>query len=864
MSFTPGSDPIVNPSRSSFTQLQPFRFWCQKVLPAVYDDTLSYYELLCKVVDYLNKTMEDVDHMSDDFNNLITDFTTFENNINGLYNELVQYVNDYFDNLDVQEEINAKLDAMVTSGELVEILEPGVAETITDWLNEHITPTTPAIDSSLTIEGAGADSKTVGNNVRSIITDLAKSESGLQTFYSFGNWEVGGIAWSDATHTALRMDYNKRYQIGNITDLVFDRPVTLLIDSSYRVVMMEKVDGVYYDRGYKTGSYTVAANRPFCIAITLIDSPSGTIADIPTYLKAVTFKTNYQNEIEHLMDAPLIPVNTDLNTLLNSGMYRINEGATNAPPTWNNNFPAYLQVIKTKDAIYTVQLFIDLSYNHIQYYVRNYSMSPPVWGNWFLIYDKAVLDSVGTVLDAALIPVNTDINTLLDSGMYRVNSGAINGPEYWNNYFPSYVEVIKTKNAIYTVQIFYDLQSKVFYTRHYGGSPAAWTNWELIYNRRDIVTMLDAPLIPVDSDINTYLTSGMYRVNTGAINAPDYWSNYYPSYVEVIKTKNALYTVQIFYDLLNKVFYTRRYADLTWSPWELIYEKPVNVPDKNNIISKIEGLTYNAPAFNNEGITYTFLSYNVAHYNNDTNIYMDNEKRHNFKEMLSTIHPDFICLQESEAYIDGSNGSKNTMQYLFQPVFPYTIGTGSTQILSKINFTSAGQVKDGMGRILRYGIYTINNKKMLICSIHTISRHNNDITIPVDSAESIADRKTEYQDIIRWANHAKQLPDYYSDTLTSSPAWDYCIICGDFNSITDADKTNLLTEVNQYSMYHANGGWLDWLETNRNKSGDIRYSVDNVICSPNIIINSITAHSNMYLDLYSDHYPFEVNVTLTE
>lgn len=36
------------------------RFWCQKVLPLVYDDSLSYYELLCKVVAYLNHLTEDV------------------------------------------------------------------------------------------------------------------------------------------------------------------------------------------------------------------------------------------------------------------------------------------------------------------------------------------------------------------------------------------------------------------------------------------------------------------------------------------------------------------------------------------------------------------------------------------------------------------------------------------------------------------------------------------------------------------------------------------------------------------------------------------------------------------------------------
>lgn len=35
-----------------------FRLWCYKVLPLVYDDSLSYYEILCKVVDYINNLIE--------------------------------------------------------------------------------------------------------------------------------------------------------------------------------------------------------------------------------------------------------------------------------------------------------------------------------------------------------------------------------------------------------------------------------------------------------------------------------------------------------------------------------------------------------------------------------------------------------------------------------------------------------------------------------------------------------------------------------------------------------------------------------------------------------------------------------------
>ena len=49
----PNKPANFTPQLGDYKTLQPFRYWCQKVLPLVYDDSLSYYELLCKVVDYL-------------------------------------------------------------------------------------------------------------------------------------------------------------------------------------------------------------------------------------------------------------------------------------------------------------------------------------------------------------------------------------------------------------------------------------------------------------------------------------------------------------------------------------------------------------------------------------------------------------------------------------------------------------------------------------------------------------------------------------------------------------------------------------------------------------------------------------------
>lgn len=93
------------PSLDGYTGQNPLKFWCQKVLPLVYDDSLSYYELLCKIVHYLN--------------NIINDVSICETNIEKLleaYKQLEKYVNEYFDNLDLQGEVNKVIDNMINNG----------------------------------------------------------------------------------------------------------------------------------------------------------------------------------------------------------------------------------------------------------------------------------------------------------------------------------------------------------------------------------------------------------------------------------------------------------------------------------------------------------------------------------------------------------------------------------------------------------------------------------------------------------------------------------------------------------------------------------------------------------------------------
>ena len=82
------------------------------VLPSSYVDSMSYYETLLWLCNYLENTV----------------IPALNNNgeavaeLQAKYIELHNYVEHYFDNLDVQEEINNKLDEMVASGEFEEII----------------------------------------------------------------------------------------------------------------------------------------------------------------------------------------------------------------------------------------------------------------------------------------------------------------------------------------------------------------------------------------------------------------------------------------------------------------------------------------------------------------------------------------------------------------------------------------------------------------------------------------------------------------------------------------------------------------------------------------------------------------------
>ena len=87
----------------SVLKLHPLFFKCHKILPLVYDESLSYYEVLCKCVASLNEVIESTNQLNDN----VADINSRENALADKVNEIAEEINSF------EAEINGKFDELV-------------------------------------------------------------------------------------------------------------------------------------------------------------------------------------------------------------------------------------------------------------------------------------------------------------------------------------------------------------------------------------------------------------------------------------------------------------------------------------------------------------------------------------------------------------------------------------------------------------------------------------------------------------------------------------------------------------------------------------------------------------------------------
>ena len=111
-----------------YKNMTPFKWFVLENFPFIENDfdAINNYHLFSKVVEYLNQTID----------NMNLTGTQMENVTNAM-TELQNYVNNYFDNLEVQEEINNKLNDMVEDGTMNELIAPYL-DIFTNLLNVEV------------------------------------------------------------------------------------------------------------------------------------------------------------------------------------------------------------------------------------------------------------------------------------------------------------------------------------------------------------------------------------------------------------------------------------------------------------------------------------------------------------------------------------------------------------------------------------------------------------------------------------------------------------------------------------------------------------------------------------------------------
>lgn len=207
-------------------KISPFKNFCVTIgnLPTSYLESMSYYEMLCWFCKYLENTIN----------------PAINNNAEAL-EELQNYVATYFNNLDVTEEIDNKLDEMVTDGTMAEIINQ---EIFTNLSNRVTT-----VENELKL-----------SNIKSLsLSDLTGDTSIINNFYS------GYITWNnDST-------WFKCFLYMNITNDGSNKSITIPLPTGFTVTDSYNIGyaGDYYVEGIHVGS------------VNLNVTPSGIILNLP-------------------------------------------------------------------------------------------------------------------------------------------------------------------------------------------------------------------------------------------------------------------------------------------------------------------------------------------------------------------------------------------------------------------------------------------------------------------------------------------------------------------------------------------------------------------------------------------------------
>lgn len=259
------------------TKIPKFRRFVIQNFPFIEQDfdALTDYQLICKVVKYLNKVIDSQNQVIDQVSTLTDAF-----------NELQSFVDNYFDNLDVQDEINNKLDEMAEDGTLQEIIASYIQNNVT-WTFDTVADmknATNLVDGSYA-RTLGFYNVNDGGGATYYITDTGTANemdvievgtlyANLQHNDTIFVKQLGAYGDGETNDTQY---FNRAFEIAD--NIIVNKTNTSYLVTYFKVPAGKKIKGA-------------------CLPYVQIDQQRGSSTEISTALDNTTIENIYLNSLD--------------------------------------------------------------------------------------------------------------------------------------------------------------------------------------------------------------------------------------------------------------------------------------------------------------------------------------------------------------------------------------------------------------------------------------------------------------------------------------------------------------------------------------------------------------------------------------
>lgn len=231
------------------TKVHGFRFWCQKVIPLVFDDSLSYYEVLCKLTHFMNEFSESLNQTIDGLLELQEYFDELKEYVNKTLEDIIEEAY----NLDGVYRLNLNATTLANPSNITDKEK----ERLKTILNDMITNNTV---------------KPINVN---LIADYPEFLSSIQTLYTAPYW-INQIKNNQVVNIKLQTNANQKDVGYSVSTLKI-----YLHDYTINNGLIEKINSIYINDEHKEflpldGSASFTPTLPYQPATKdYVDSQSG-------------------------------------------------------------------------------------------------------------------------------------------------------------------------------------------------------------------------------------------------------------------------------------------------------------------------------------------------------------------------------------------------------------------------------------------------------------------------------------------------------------------------------------------------------------------------------------------------------------